>query len=120
MPRVATMTAVFLWLPTPAAPNGHPRSAEFPRQGPGVNPELLRHDGERSALAVPSRRPGDRGVAHLAGHAPPCDTRSIQVTDDRGPVHLVLTSEGIDRRTPAIEVAQFTDLSLGQPALDRV
>jgi hypothetical protein len=42
------------------------------------------------------------------------------VGNDRGPVHLVLTSEGIDRRPLAVEVTQVTDLSVGQPARDGV
>ncbi|MSO87645.1 MAG: hypothetical protein EXQ71_09005 [Acidimicrobiia bacterium] len=67
--------------------------------------------GERSALRVSCRRLGNRVVGHLAGYAPPLNACSIQVGDDRDPVHLVLTSEGIERRTLAVEVAQLTDLS---------
>ena len=102
-----------LWLPTQARPNRHARSVELPSQSPGVHTELLGNDGERRALPVACRRPGDRVLGHLAGGASPFDACSIQVGDDRGPVHLVLTSEGIDRRTLAVEVAQVTDLSVG-------
>ena len=101
-------------------PDQHARLAELAGQGPGVNAELPRYDGERSAPPVSDRRRGYRVVSHLAGHAPTFDARSIQVGDDRGPVHLVLAGERVDRPTFAVEVAEVADVGRRQPALDRV
>lgn len=74
-----------------------PAWQNFRGKSPAVHIELLRHDGERSALPVSCRRHGDRVVGHHAGHAPPFDARSIEVGDDRGPVDLELrASASID------------------------
>jgi hypothetical protein len=97
-------------IPAPATVPGsdrHARLAELPGQNPAAHIELLRHDGERSALPVSCRRHGDRVVGHLAGHAPPFDARSIEVGDDRGPVHLELAGERVDRPTLAVGAAEI-------------
>jgi len=85
---------------------------DLPGQSPGVDIELVRDDGERSALPVAGRRRGDRVVGHLGGHEPAFDARSIQVGDDRGPAHLVLAGERVDRPAVAVEVAEIVDVSI--------
>jgi hypothetical protein len=85
-----------------------------------VHAELLRDRGERSALSVACRGPGNRVIGHLADQTPPCDARSIKVGDHRRSVHLALTSEPIDRRTLAVATDQLIDLTVCKPPLDRV
>ena len=82
--------------------------------------QLLRHEGERSALPVLCRRHGDRVVGHLARHAPPFDARSIEKGNDRGPVRLEQAGERVDRPTLAVEAAEIADFGVRQPASDRV
>ena len=107
-------------LTTAPGPGRHARSAELAGQSPGVDIELVRDDGQQRTVAVTLGRLGDRIVAHLPGHAPPVDAGAIQVGDDRGPVHLVLTGERVDRPTLTVEVTHIADVGSREPALDRV
>lgn len=84
---------------TSAGSNRCSRSAEFPREGPLVHPELARHECKRRALLVPGCGQGNRLVGHLADHAPASDAGPVEVVDDRGPVDAVPTRESIDRGT---------------------
>ena len=82
--------------------------------------ELQRHRSERCAAPVTCRRKGNRFIGHLADQSPSRNARSIEMSDDRRPVLLVLMSEGTNRCTLAVTADQLADLSLRQPALHRV
>ena len=107
-------------LPTPAWTNRYASTAELPGQSPGVHTELLGYRSERCALSVTRRRPGNRVIRQLTDDSPPCNANSVQLADDRRPVHLVLASEPIDRRTLAVTADQVLDLDIRQPALNGV
>lgn len=85
-----------------------------------MHAELRRDCGERSALSVACRGPGNRVIGHLADQMPPCDTRVIKVGDHRRSMHIVPTSEPIDRRALAVATDQLIDLTIWKPPLDRV
>ncbi len=85
-----------------------------------MHAELARDHRERGALLVPRGSAGDRLVVHLADHAPSGNAGLVELVDDGGPVHLVPTSERVNRCALAVPVDQLFDFNSGEPSLHRV
>ena len=63
---------------------------------------------------------GDQRIGHFPGDAASGSTPPIELSDDRGPVDAVATSELTDRRPLLVEVHKFINDTRRQPPLHRV
>ena len=86
--------------------NGCHCTAELPRQGPLMHPELAGHERQGCAFLVSADRQGDGLVGHLAHDAPSSDAGAIEVVltgladVDEDPL-LDLMDEGAENSSPA-------------------